>query len=165
MKLAVRRTDVDELNLRARAHMTASGRLTGPVLTVAVGPYAERSFATGDLATARRNDYCRGLINGQRGTVTAVDPDAGPRLRRRRRPSPPLRLVPRTTVSGTPVGVLVAPRRMWLAALCGSEVAALNDPFRRSGANEQCFAGGLDDEFGMRVIELDQPGPGLATTR
>ena len=75
--LAVRRTDVDELNLRARAHMIAAGRLTGPVLTVPVSPYAERSFAAGDLVIARRNDYARGLINGQRGTVTAVDPDAG----------------------------------------------------------------------------------------
>jgi len=75
--LAVRRTDVDELNLRARAHMTAAGRLRGPVLTVAVSPYADRSFAGGDLVIARRNDYTRGLINGQRGTVTAVDPDAG----------------------------------------------------------------------------------------
>ncbi len=75
--LAVRRTDVDELNLRARAHMAAADRLTGPVLTVAVSPYADRSFAAGDLVIARRNDYSRGLINGQRGTVTAVDPDGG----------------------------------------------------------------------------------------
>jgi conjugative relaxase-like TrwC/TraI family protein len=75
--LAVRRTDVDELNLRARAHMIAADRLTGPVLTVPVSPYAERSFAAGDLVIARRNDYARGLINGQRGTVTAVDPEAG----------------------------------------------------------------------------------------
>jgi ATP-dependent exoDNAse (exonuclease V) alpha subunit len=74
--LAVRRTDVDELNLRARAHMNASGLLTGPVLTVAVSAYADRSFADGDLVIARRNDYARGLINGQRGIVTAVDPDA-----------------------------------------------------------------------------------------
>ncbi|MEX2291803.1 MAG: MobF family relaxase [Mycobacteriales bacterium] len=75
--LAVRRTDVDELNLRARAHMNAAGRLTGPVLTVPVSPYTDRSFAAGDLVIARRNDYRHGLINGQRGIVTAVDPDAG----------------------------------------------------------------------------------------
>jgi ATP-dependent exoDNAse (exonuclease V) alpha subunit len=74
--LAVRRTDVDELNLRARAHMNASGLLTGPVLTVAVSAYADRSFADGDLVIARRNDYARGLINGQRGIVAAVNPDA-----------------------------------------------------------------------------------------
>ena len=75
--LAVRRTDVDELNLRARAHMNASGHLTGPVLTVPVSPYADRSFAAGDLVVARRNDYARGLINGQGDVVTAVHPDAG----------------------------------------------------------------------------------------
>jgi len=57
--------------------MNASGRLTGPVLTVPVSPYADRSFAAGDLVIARRNDYSRGLINGQRGIVTAVDPAAG----------------------------------------------------------------------------------------
>jgi conjugative relaxase-like TrwC/TraI family protein len=73
----VRRTDVDELNLRARAYMNASGQLSGPVLTVSVSPYADRSFAAGDLVIARRNDYARGLINGQRGTVTAVDPVSG----------------------------------------------------------------------------------------
>ena len=55
--LAVRRTDVDELNLRARARMIAAGRVTGPDLTVAVSPYADRSFAAGDLVIARRNDY------------------------------------------------------------------------------------------------------------
>jgi conjugative relaxase-like TrwC/TraI family protein len=73
--LAVRRTDVDELNQRARAHMNAAGRLSGPTLTVPVSAYADRSFAAGDLVIARRNDYSRGLINGQRGTVTAVDAD------------------------------------------------------------------------------------------
>lgn len=75
--LAVRRTDVDELNLRARAHMAAAGRLTGQVLTVAVSAYADRAFAAGDLVISRRNDYSRGLINGQRGAVTAVDTAAG----------------------------------------------------------------------------------------
>ncbi len=57
--------------------MHASGRLTGPTLTVAVSLYADRSFAAGDLVIARRNDYSRGLINGQRGVVTAVDLDTG----------------------------------------------------------------------------------------
>jgi len=37
--LAVRRTDVDELNLRARTHMRTAGLLTGPSMTVPVGPY------------------------------------------------------------------------------------------------------------------------------
>ncbi len=75
--LAVRRTDVDELNLRARTHMHAAGFLTGPSLTVPVGPYSDRTFTAGDLVIARRNDYRHGLINGQRGVVTAVDPDLG----------------------------------------------------------------------------------------
>jgi conjugative relaxase-like TrwC/TraI family protein len=73
--LAARRTDVDELNLRARAHMHAAGLLTGPSLTVPIGPYADRTFTAGDIVIARRNDYRHGLINGQRGVVTAVDPD------------------------------------------------------------------------------------------
>jgi conjugative relaxase-like TrwC/TraI family protein len=75
--LAVRRTDVDELNLRARAHMTSAGRLTGPGVTVAVSPYADRTFSAGDLVIARRNDYRHGLINGERGVVTDVDTAAG----------------------------------------------------------------------------------------
>jgi conjugative relaxase-like TrwC/TraI family protein len=75
--LAVRRTDVDELNLRARIHMRAAGLLTGASLTVPVTLYAERTFTAGDLVIARRNDYRRGLINGQRGIVTAVEPDRG----------------------------------------------------------------------------------------
>jgi conjugative relaxase-like TrwC/TraI family protein len=75
--LAVRRTDVDELNLRARTHMHAAGFLTGPSLTVPVGPYTDRTFTAGDLVIARRNDYREGLINGQRGVVTAVHPDTG----------------------------------------------------------------------------------------
>ncbi len=75
--LAVRRTDVDELNLRARTHMHTAGFLTGPSPTVPVGPYTDRAFTAGDLVIARRNDYRNGLINGQRGTVTAVDPDQG----------------------------------------------------------------------------------------
>ena len=38
-----------------------------------MSPYAERSFAAGDLVVARRNDYAHGLVNGGRGIVTAVD--------------------------------------------------------------------------------------------
>ena len=36
-----------------------------------------RCFATGDLVVVRRNDHRRGLVNGQRGRVTAVDPPTG----------------------------------------------------------------------------------------
>ncbi len=75
--LAVRRTDVDELNLRARTHMHAAGFLAGPSMTVPVGTYSDRTFTAGDVVIARRNDYRQGLINGQRGVVTAIDPDHG----------------------------------------------------------------------------------------
>ncbi len=70
--LAVRRTDVDELYLRARSHMRAAV----PPLTVPVGPNTDRTCTAGDLVIARRNDHCHGLIDGQRGTVTAVAPTA-----------------------------------------------------------------------------------------
>ncbi len=75
--LAVRRTDVDELNLRARTHTRAAGFLAGPSLAVPVGPYTDRTFTAGDLVIARRNDYRHHLISGQRGVVTAVDADRG----------------------------------------------------------------------------------------
>lgn len=57
--LAVRRTDVDDLNLRARTHMRTAGLLTGPSMTVPVGPYTDRTFTAADLVIARRNDYRR----------------------------------------------------------------------------------------------------------
>jgi ATP-dependent exoDNAse (exonuclease V) alpha subunit len=44
---------------------------------VPVGDYGLRSFAPGDAVIARRNHYPLGLINGARGTVTAVGPEAG----------------------------------------------------------------------------------------
>ena len=74
--LAVRRADVTELNLRARAELRAAGRLGADELTVPTGPYSERSFAVGDTVVAKRNAYPHGLINGARGTVTAIDIDA-----------------------------------------------------------------------------------------
>ena len=74
--LAVRRADVAELNLRARAELRAAGLLGENELTVPSGPYSERSFAVGDLVVAKRNAYPHGLINGARGHVTAINPDA-----------------------------------------------------------------------------------------
>jgi ATP-dependent exoDNAse (exonuclease V) alpha subunit len=35
----------------------------------------ERSFAVGDTVIARRNGYPLGIFNGQRGTITHIDPD------------------------------------------------------------------------------------------
>jgi ATP-dependent exoDNAse (exonuclease V) alpha subunit len=74
--LAVRRADVAELNLRARAHLRDAGLLGATELTVPTGPYSERNFAVSDVVIAKRNAYPHGLINGARGTITALDPAA-----------------------------------------------------------------------------------------
>jgi ATP-dependent exoDNAse (exonuclease V) alpha subunit len=70
--LAARRADVADLNERARAMMTASGRFTGPTVEVQT-ENGERMFAVGDTVIARRNNYQAGIFNGQRGTITHVD--------------------------------------------------------------------------------------------
>ena len=67
--LAARRSDVDDLNARARARMAAAGRLTGLALQAAGG----RQFQVGDAVVALRNDRRLGLLNGTRGRVFAVD--------------------------------------------------------------------------------------------
>jgi conjugative relaxase-like TrwC/TraI family protein len=71
--LATRRADVADLNQRARTMMIANGRLTGPSVSVHTEP-GERTFAVGDTVIARRNTYQVGIFNGQRGTITHVDP-------------------------------------------------------------------------------------------
>lgn len=75
--IAVRRIDVDELNLRAREHMRAAGHLAGEDLIVPISPYVERPFAVGDVIAARRNCWPKHLINGARGVITALDSAAG----------------------------------------------------------------------------------------
>jgi ATP-dependent exoDNAse (exonuclease V) alpha subunit len=74
--LAARRADVADLNARARTLLAAAGLLRGPSLH-AGGEDGQRCFAVGDMVIARRNDYATGLLNGQRGLVTHVDPDRG----------------------------------------------------------------------------------------
>jgi ATP-dependent exoDNAse (exonuclease V) alpha subunit len=74
--LAARRADVADLNARARELLAAAGRLRGPTIQVA-GDDRQRCFAVGDIVIARRNDYTTGLLNGQRGLVTHIDPDRG----------------------------------------------------------------------------------------
>ena len=69
--LAQRRDDVSELNARAREHMPTAGRLGERELRLPGG-----SFAVGDHVITKRNDLQRGIVNGQRGRVIAVDPDA-----------------------------------------------------------------------------------------
>lgn len=68
--VAHRRSDVAELNQRARLRMQEDGRL-GPDRLDAGG----RDFAVGDRVIGRHNDRRSGIINGSRGDVTAVDTD------------------------------------------------------------------------------------------
>ncbi len=85
MMLAARRADVADLNTRARTLMANAGRLSGPVLQVALDddpsvPAGDsagtRSFAVGDHVIARANHYPAGILNGQTGRVVAVQPDS-----------------------------------------------------------------------------------------
>ena len=66
--IAHRRSDVADLNERARALMAADGRL-GDVGVEAAG----RTFACGDRVLAKHNDRRAGIVNGARGHVVAVD--------------------------------------------------------------------------------------------
>ena len=68
--LAQRRDDVQDLNARAREHMRAAGRLGAPELRLPGG-----AFAVGDHVLVKRNDLRLGVVNGDRGRVTAVDPE------------------------------------------------------------------------------------------
>jgi Ti-type conjugative transfer relaxase TraA len=68
LMIAARRSDVDDLNARARIRMKVSGQLTGAELTV-----NDRSFQAGDDVICLRNDRSVGILNGTRGTVTSVD--------------------------------------------------------------------------------------------
>jgi len=70
--IAARHIDVDDLNVRARARMTAVGGLGPDTITV-----AGREFAVGDQAIALRNHRKLDLDNGTRGVVIAVDPASG----------------------------------------------------------------------------------------
>ena len=63
---------VTELNQRARAHLDASRRLSGP--TIEAG---ERVFQTGDRILCRKNQSRLDVHNGDLGTVIAVDPHQG----------------------------------------------------------------------------------------
>ncbi len=66
--LASRQAQVVALNRLARCRLRAAGGLETEEMTA-----GGRSFAVGDAVVAGRNDYRLGLLNGTRGTVTAVD--------------------------------------------------------------------------------------------
>jgi hypothetical protein len=66
--LAQLRDDVRDLNTRAREQMHAAGRLGYRELRLPGG-----AFAVGDHVLVKRNDLRLGVVNGDRGRVTAVD--------------------------------------------------------------------------------------------
>jgi conjugative relaxase-like TrwC/TraI family protein len=70
--IALRRSDVADLNTAARALMEAERRLGNARLTV-----AGLDFAVGDRIVCRRNADTLGVRNGTRGTVTALDQRRG----------------------------------------------------------------------------------------
>jgi conjugative relaxase-like TrwC/TraI family protein len=70
--IAQRRVDVADLNGRAHALMRAAGGLGEEELVV--GGIA---FSVGDHVLVRRNDRRLGVVNGDRGVVTRVEPETG----------------------------------------------------------------------------------------
>jgi hypothetical protein len=70
--VALRRSDVAELNAAARTLMRAEGRLGKERLEV-----AGVEFAAGDRVVCRRNSIALGVRNGTRGTIEALDAEAG----------------------------------------------------------------------------------------
>ncbi|HZT97777.1 MAG TPA: MobF family relaxase [Chloroflexota bacterium] len=68
LMLAVHRSDVEELNARARVALREAG-LLGPDELVVGG----RRFAAGDEVMSLRNDHQLGLVNGVRARVTGID--------------------------------------------------------------------------------------------
>ena len=69
--IAHRRADVADLNARARQRMRRAGAL-GPELETPAG-----CFAVGDHVVVKRNDLRRGIHNGDRAHVSAIDPAHG----------------------------------------------------------------------------------------
>jgi conjugative relaxase-like TrwC/TraI family protein len=69
--LAHRRDEVAELNTLARSHLRQAGALGDRELQLPGG-----GFAVGDQVLIKRNDLRRGVVNGDRGRVSAVDLEA-----------------------------------------------------------------------------------------
>lgn len=65
--IALRRADVADLNQRARERMRDAGHLTSPDIQL-----GDRSFAAGDEIVIGRNDRQLGVLNGDRGHITAA---------------------------------------------------------------------------------------------
>jgi conjugative relaxase-like TrwC/TraI family protein len=68
LMVAGRRTDVEDLNRRARQSLRVDGALADDQIVL-----AGRPFAVGDEVLALRNDYRLGILNGTRATVERID--------------------------------------------------------------------------------------------
>jgi hypothetical protein len=75
--VALRRSDVAELNVAARALMQAEGNLSPKRLEVGGFEVGGFELAVGDRVVCRRNSPALGVRNGTRGTVSALDFDNG----------------------------------------------------------------------------------------
>ena len=75
--IALRTSDVADLNVRARTRMTAAGALGGPTLHLPARGDDDVEVQAGDRVVCLRNHRRLGVTNGSRGTVTTVDPDDG----------------------------------------------------------------------------------------
>lgn len=69
LMLAGTRTDVALLNLDVRAWLFARGQLSDEVVIT-----GGRNYRVGDEVILTRNDHARGLLNGTRAQVIAIDP-------------------------------------------------------------------------------------------
>ena len=100
--LAIRRSDVDDLNGRARATSKPPALVHGPRLEV-----DERTYQAGDQIICLWNNYRLGVRNGDRGTVERRRPrpthHAHPhRPTRHSHPAPPTTSTPATSPTATP---------------------------------------------------------------
>lgn len=66
--VAARHTDLDALNAAARDRLTAAGQLTGEPLEA-----AGREFRVGDRVLCLQDHHRLGVLNGSRGTLSAID--------------------------------------------------------------------------------------------
>ncbi len=132
--LALRRSDVADLNQLARSLMDTAGRLGKERLVV-----AEREFAAGDRVVCLRNSDALGVKNGTRGTVerdrfrnraTLVVRDR-PRTDRRAEP----RAISRPATSAMPMPLPATPRRASRSSAPSSSAQARPDS--RNGATSR----------------------------
>jgi ATP-dependent exoDNAse (exonuclease V) alpha subunit len=74
--LAARRVDVTQLNTHIRDRLIEAGRLGHGELTITTAD-GDRSYRVGDHVLITANDRELGIVNGSRGTITALHPRRG----------------------------------------------------------------------------------------